>query len=60
MSVAVIHWANIKYLHVPGTVLGSRHQGYLHKFSTLIPYCKKKITYQYQGTTCTMSMAGLK
>ena len=47
MSIALIHLANIKYLHVPGTVLCSRHQGYDHNFSTLIPHCKKKkITYQ--------------
>lgn len=38
MSVALIHLANIKY---SGTVLGSRHQGYLDNFSTLIPHCKK-------------------
>lgn len=41
MSVALIHLANIKYFHVPGTVLCSRHQGYHHNFSTLIPHCKK-------------------
>ena len=42
MSIALIHLANIKYLHVPGTVLCSRHQGYDHNFSALIPHCKKK------------------
>lgn len=45
MSIVLIQLANIKYLHVPGTVLCSRHQGYDHNFSTLIPHCKKKKNY---------------